>query len=61
MQLKPEEQAEERTRRDGWRSPDRHILAVGKRVRKRWLIEMSLPNPPVAPPLGAGATGGRAA
>ena len=42
MQAKPERRAEER------RGSDRRILAVGKRVQNRWLIEMSLTRRHVA-------------
>jgi hypothetical protein len=41
MKGKPERRAEER------RGSDRRMLAVGKRVKNRWLIEMSLMRRPV--------------
>jgi hypothetical protein len=51
MQRKPKGEAGERTRGDGEHG-ERHVLAVGKRVQKRWLVELSLVSPRVVRPLG---------
>jgi hypothetical protein len=60
MKPKPEGEARERTRRDGGRM-ERHVLAIGKRVKNRWLIEMSLAAPRIAPPLRMETTAAHAA
>lgn len=40
-----EEVTRERTARDEARPAERRILAVGKRVRHRWLIELAFTRP----------------
>jgi hypothetical protein len=45
MQGEARKDVEEKGQPDHPRAPGRRIMAVGKRVKDRWLIQMSLANP----------------
>ena len=45
MKRKREVRTEERAGHDGGRTANRRVLAVGRRVKERWVIEASFVRP----------------